>query len=114
MAYFRATVGSELDDPYARDLIAELSLKSDDFRRLWADHDVLSAVSGSDLYLHPAVGWMRLSFQTFAVGGTDRTDPLRDHRSARQPGRASARPSRQAGAALTRVAVRGARTALST
>jgi hypothetical protein len=33
---------------------------------------VLSAVSGSDLYLHPAVGWMRLSFQAFAVGGTDR------------------------------------------
>ena len=70
VAYFRATVGSELDDPYPRDLVAELSLKSDDFRRLWADHDVLSAVSGSDLYLHPAVGWMRLSFQTFAVGGT--------------------------------------------
>jgi hypothetical protein len=32
---------------------------------------VLSAVAGSDLYLHPAVGWMRLSFQTFTVGGTD-------------------------------------------
>jgi hypothetical protein len=72
VAYFRATVGSDLDDPYPEDLVAELSLKSDDFRRLWANHDVLSAVSGSDLYLHPAVGWMRLSFQTFAVGGTDR------------------------------------------
>jgi MmyB-like transcription regulator ligand binding domain len=71
VAYFRATVGSDLDDPYPQDLVSELSLKSDDFRRLWADHDVLSAVSGSDLYLHPAVGWMRLSFQTFAVGGTD-------------------------------------------
>ena len=52
-------------------LITELSLNSDDFRWLWADHDVLSSVSGSDLYVHPAVGWMRLSFQTFAVGGTD-------------------------------------------
>ena len=72
VAYFRAAVGSDLDDPYLQDLIAELSLKSDDFRRLWADHDVLSSVSGSDLYLHPAVGWMRLSFQTFVVGGTDR------------------------------------------
>ena len=72
VAYFRAAVGSELDDPYPRDLIEELSLKSADFRRLWADHDVRSFVSGSDLYLHPAVGWMRLSFQTFAVGGTDR------------------------------------------
>ena len=72
VAYFRATVASDLDDPYLKDLVEELSLKSDDFRRLWANHDVLSAVSGSDLYLHPAVGWMRLSFQTFAVGGTDR------------------------------------------
>ena len=72
VAYFRAAVGSELDDPYPRSLIEELSLESDDFRRLWADHDVLSSVSGSDLYLHPAVGWMRLSFQTFAIGGTDR------------------------------------------
>ena len=71
VAYFRAHVGNHLDDPYLQELIAELSLKSDDFRRLCADHDVLSAVSGSDLYLHPAVGWMRLSFQTFTVGGTD-------------------------------------------
>lgn len=71
VAYFRAAVGSDLDDPYPQDLVAELSIKSDDFRRLWADHDVLSSVSGSDLYLHPAVGWMRLSFQTFAVGGTE-------------------------------------------
>jgi hypothetical protein len=71
VAYFRATVSSDLDDPYLQDLVAELSLKSDDFRRLWANHDVRSFVSGSDLYLHPDVGWMRLSFQTFAVGGTD-------------------------------------------
>jgi transcriptional regulator with XRE-family HTH domain len=71
VAYFRANVGSDLDDPYLKDLVEELSLKSDEFRRLWANHDVLSAVSGSDLYLHPAVGWMRLSFQTFAVGGSD-------------------------------------------
>ena len=42
VAYFRAAVGRDLDEPYPRSLIAELSLKSDDFRRLWADHDVLS------------------------------------------------------------------------
>jgi transcriptional regulator with XRE-family HTH domain len=72
VAYFRAAVGSDLDDPYVKDLVEELSLKSDAFRRLWANQDVLSAVAGSDLYFHPAVGWMRVSFQTFAVGGTDR------------------------------------------
>ncbi len=72
VAYFRATVGGDLDDPYVTDLVAELSHKSDDFRRLWANQDVLSAVAGSDLYFHPAVGWMRVNFQTFAVGGADR------------------------------------------
>jgi hypothetical protein len=71
VAYFRAAVGGDLDDPYVKDLVEQLSLKSSDFRRLWAKHDVLSAVSGSNLHLHPAVGVMRLSFQTFAVGGTD-------------------------------------------
>jgi hypothetical protein len=48
VAYFRAAVGGDLDDPYVKVLIEELSLKSSDFRRLWAKHDVLSAVSGSD------------------------------------------------------------------
>ena len=71
VAYFRATVGGDLDDPYVNHLVAELSLKSDDFRRLWAKRDVQTALSGEDLYFHPAVGVMRLSFQTFAVGGTD-------------------------------------------
>jgi transcriptional regulator with XRE-family HTH domain len=71
VAYFRASVGSDLDDPYVMDLVEELSSLSDDFRRLWAEHDVLSAVSGEDLYFHPAVGVTRLSFQTFSVDGTD-------------------------------------------
>ena len=35
----------------AQDLVEALSFKSDDFRRLWAKHDVLSSVSGSDLLL---------------------------------------------------------------
>ena len=71
VAYFRATVGNQLDEPYVEELIEELSRKSDDFRRLWGKHDVLTSVAGSDLYLHPIVGWMRLSFQTFTVGGTE-------------------------------------------
>ena len=71
VAYFRANVAGELDDPDVKDLVEELSLKSDEFRRLWAEHDVLSALSGENLYFHPTVGVMRVRFQTFAVGGTD-------------------------------------------
>jgi transcriptional regulator with XRE-family HTH domain len=36
----RASVGPDVDDPQLTDLIGELSLKSSDFRRLWARHDV--------------------------------------------------------------------------
>jgi transcriptional regulator with XRE-family HTH domain len=72
VAYFRANVARDLDEPDVKDLVEELSLKSDEFRRLWEQHDVLSALSGDDLYYHPAVGVMRVRFQTFPVGATDR------------------------------------------
>ena len=71
VAYFRANAGHDLDDLYFKDLIEELSLKSDEFCRLWAKHDVLSALSGEDSYRHPVVGLIRVRFQTFAVGGSD-------------------------------------------
>lgn len=71
VAYFRANVGSDLDDPGVQDLVDELSLESEEFRRVWARHDVQTALSGEDLYFHPTVGPMRLRYQTFVVEGTD-------------------------------------------
>jgi hypothetical protein len=40
VAHLRAAAGADLDDPDLIELVDELSLKSADFRRLWARHDI--------------------------------------------------------------------------
>jgi transcriptional regulator with XRE-family HTH domain len=72
VAYFRATVDSDPDDPDVQNLVDELSLESEEFRRIWARHDVQPGLSGEGpLYHHPALGALRLRYQTFAVSGTE-------------------------------------------
>jgi transcriptional regulator with XRE-family HTH domain len=73
VAYFRASVGNHLDEPDVIDLIDELSVASDEFRHMWARHDVHFALSGEGpIYYHPTVGAVHLRFQSFTVDGTDR------------------------------------------
>ena len=79
VAYLRASVRGDLDDPHLTTLIRELSLGSEAFRLLWARHDVQSAMSGDTRFFHPVVGVMRLRYQTFAVEGTDRQTLLLVH-----------------------------------
>jgi transcriptional regulator with XRE-family HTH domain len=71
VAYLRASVTGDFDDARLGDLIAELSVESEEFRRLWAQQDVLIALTGDVGYRHPAVGALRLRYQTLAVGGDD-------------------------------------------
>jgi MmyB-like transcription regulator ligand binding domain len=71
VALLRASVGVDLDDARLEDLIAELSLESEEFRRLWAQQDVRIALTGDTGYRHPVVGALRLRYQTLAVGGDD-------------------------------------------
>ena len=72
VAYFRATVAGHRDDPYVQSLIDELSRNSDEFRRIWDQHDVQPGLSGEGpLYHHPVLGALRLRYQTFAVTGTE-------------------------------------------
>src|SRR5690349_10883493 len=40
VAAFRASIGTDADDPRIAQLVGELSLASEQFRRLWARHDV--------------------------------------------------------------------------
>jgi len=40
LAAFRASIGTDIDDPRTVQLVGELSLASEDFRTLWARHDV--------------------------------------------------------------------------
>lgn len=67
VASLRATAGADLDDPRLTELVGELSLKSEDFRRLWARHDVRAKTSGIKRFINPLVGQLTLSYETFSV-----------------------------------------------
>jgi transcriptional regulator with XRE-family HTH domain len=67
VATLRAAAGADLDDPRLTELVGELSLKSDDFRRLWARHDVREKASGTKRILHPMVGELVLGYETLRV-----------------------------------------------
>ncbi|MFE4964433.1 hypothetical protein [Streptomyces sp. NPDC056660] len=69
VATLRLYAGRHPDDPRLAELIGELSLHSDTFRRLWADHDVLAHTTGSKRLHHPLVGDLTLEYVVLAVEG---------------------------------------------
>jgi transcriptional regulator with XRE-family HTH domain len=71
VAAFRASIGTELDDPRTQLLVGELSLISEEFRRLWARHDVAVLAGGPARLDHPLIGPIDLRRQKFPIGGTD-------------------------------------------
>ena len=71
VASFRASIGTELDDPRTQLLVGELSLVSEEFRRLWGRHDVTVLAGGAARLDHPLVGPMELRRHKFPIGGTD-------------------------------------------
>jgi hypothetical protein len=71
VAGFRQSVGSDVDDQGFVQLVGELSLSSERFRRLWARHDVQS-LEGAPVRLdHPQVGELRFSREKLAITGTE-------------------------------------------
>ena len=70
VAAFRASLGTDVEDPRIAQLVGELSLGSEPFRRLWARHDV-KALSGAAMrLLHPQVGPLELRLEKLTIGGT--------------------------------------------
>ena len=69
VASLRPTAGTDLDDPRLTELVGEMTLKSEDFRRLWARHDVRAKTAGVKHFRNPLVGDLTLSYETFAVNG---------------------------------------------
>ncbi|MDO8213520.1 helix-turn-helix domain-containing protein [Conexibacter sp. CPCC 206217] len=68
----RALAGPEVDDPQLAELVGELSIRSDHFRRLWARHDVRPRTGGGVRRLqHPQVGALELHYEKLAVTGSD-------------------------------------------
>ncbi|MFI0963299.1 helix-turn-helix domain-containing protein [Streptomyces sp. NPDC021080] len=65
----RMDAGCHPDDPRLAALVGELSVKSEDFRRLWATHDVKEKSHGVKLLRHPLVGDLALQFESFRLIG---------------------------------------------
>ncbi|MFZ1997720.1 MAG: helix-turn-helix transcriptional regulator [Solirubrobacteraceae bacterium] len=68
-AALRALVGPEIDDPHLAELVNELGERSEDFRRLWARHDVQPGPSRSHSLNHPLVGRLELQPEKLAITG---------------------------------------------
>ncbi|MFC0438383.1 helix-turn-helix domain-containing protein [Kutzneria buriramensis] len=65
----RLDAGQHPDDPRLAALVGELSVKSDDFRTLWATHNVKAKAHGAMRLAHPVAGELSLRFETFTLPG---------------------------------------------
>lgn len=88
VAAFRTSIGPDVDDPAITTLVGELSLGSEDFRRLWARHDVRQLAGGAVRMWHPEVGDLELRREKLGIGGTDGQLLVVHHA---EPGSSSAR-----------------------
>ncbi|MER5647783.1 helix-turn-helix transcriptional regulator [Streptosporangium sp. NPDC002524] len=71
VAHFRAAGGVSRADPFVLELVEELSRESEDFRRIWARHDVRTRTHRSVSYRHGEVGELTLHNEVFRVGAAD-------------------------------------------
>nr|WP_218853836.1 helix-turn-helix transcriptional regulator [Schumannella luteola] len=71
VATFRASIGPWIDDPAVRELVGELSLTSETFRRLWARHDVREVVGSASVVDHPEVGEFAFRREKLTIGDAD-------------------------------------------
>jgi transcriptional regulator with XRE-family HTH domain len=67
--YLRMDAGRCPDDPHLASLVGELSVKSEEFRQLWAAHDVQEKSHGAMRMRHPLVGEFTLRYETFTIPG---------------------------------------------
>ncbi|WP_200301978.1 helix-turn-helix domain-containing protein [Streptomyces adelaidensis] len=67
VSHLRMDAGCHPDDPQLSALVGELSVKSEEFRRLWATHDVKEKSHGVKRMRHPLVGDLTLSFESFGL-----------------------------------------------
>lgn len=61
----RMDAGRHPDDPRLSALVGELSVKSEEFRQLWATHDVKEKCHGIKHLRHPLVGELDLRLESF-------------------------------------------------
>jgi transcriptional regulator with XRE-family HTH domain len=63
----RAAAGIDQDDPQLVETVGELSLKSEEFRRLWARHDIQQKTHETKRFQHPLVGELILTYEALTV-----------------------------------------------
>ncbi len=63
----RSEAGRDPHDLGPRELIEELSAASEEFRRIWAQHDVRLPATGRHRFKHPRVGPLDLEFEAAAL-----------------------------------------------
>jgi hypothetical protein len=63
----RSAAGRWPDDPELEALVGELSVKSNEFVRAWARHEVCEQLSGTKRLHHPLVGDLTLQYETLAL-----------------------------------------------
>jgi transcriptional regulator with XRE-family HTH domain len=67
VARLRALAGPDIKDPRLVELVGELAVRSDQFRRLWARHDIeVTAVPARTIH-HPLVGSLELQAEWLAI-----------------------------------------------
>ncbi|MER7624615.1 helix-turn-helix transcriptional regulator [Streptomyces sp. NPDC126503] len=84
----RLYAGCYPDDPELLALVGELSVRSEEFRSLWAAHTVTDKGHGTKVLRHPLVGGMTLSYESLKVAGDDPDLMLVTYQA--EPGSASA------------------------
>ncbi|MFI6674193.1 helix-turn-helix transcriptional regulator [Kribbella sp. NPDC050470] len=65
----RRDSSSHPNDSKLNELIGELTVKSDEFRKWWPQHTVYECSFGSKPLMHPLVGRLEIEYETFPVPG---------------------------------------------
>ncbi len=71
VASLRTVAGRNPFDKSITDLVGELSTRSEEFRTLWARHDVRLHITGVKRVNHPVVGELELEYNTLALPAED-------------------------------------------
>ncbi|MDP9887029.1 helix-turn-helix transcriptional regulator [Pseudarthrobacter enclensis] len=67
VAILRREAGRNPHDKGIAELIGELSMRSDEFRTLWAAHNVRRHYAGTKVFRHPVVGLLELNYQVLGL-----------------------------------------------
>jgi transcriptional regulator with XRE-family HTH domain len=67
VAFLHVDAGRHPDDPALAELVGDLSLRSERFRRLWADHPVHDKGHSTARLHHPLVGTVELAYEALRL-----------------------------------------------